>query len=1092
MNETPSGGTAQQRRPAAGAVRPELAEALRAQGADGERALGLLLDAAYMLDHRDDFQRASEVAHSCVRGALDSVLKLAGEDFPGPQRAARALKEAAGAVADSWHERGKVPPGLVDSLLAAVEEVRAQEADQGGFRVRQVEHLVLEQTRQEMGLAEKRAARDSWSTFYSAASAVLHGSNSTVDAGRQLAGVVAALEELFLGLPERADRLRELAGQQCPSQQDADEVARMTDPRAGAYFFRAAVSDRWLGLLPVERLLPEERRWPAAPYLRRLLARDPELVCAWVQARLEAISGQGAGALSQAVSVVAEGGAAAGALLERMVREYPERYVQVRVADWAHDVPVSDRDGVWVRVVERVLGSAEFTKQEEWETGQLLAALQATAHPEGRLRGGGDRLGVIIRSSLAGVLAGHLERNGAPLEVELCNDLGSAEEVRSAHSAAVVLMRAVLDLALAEARLGVPVDQRLQAVRRKPVGAQVRARLVAVHLAESFTVDAESGAAAAWWREAVEAAGQIGCGRWPCADVSDFVALVAGVCPDESREVLKGALVQGLGIPPAQREISEWEGVDEPVPDAWRIVRGFSAVLPDEVLAGWRPVLSALQQRFGQAPARPESVVKFESWVESHGGLSLDTFAALAQEQGPAAAVAELADTAVPRLESDEDGDEVRAGLLGELVAQDPARWAGAPAEVAAAAGRPTLQAAYFNALHRAAGEDALEKSVVAQVTEAAFAVRPLQGGQGRTAQLAMVVSNLLHRTWSGGGSVQDDAEAVAWLSGLVEGWAVPRLGSHSPLFEAVYEPGGSALLSLIVWGTRSERDGSGLPEGLTAVLDSLLTGEPDDRALAVIGFVLGQLWRADTEWVEGHAGALLPLNESWRPARVWLARGRQLDHRLLASLDRSGLFDVLAGWEASGEGEGSLDKTLNALLQESMPLGPPAGFLTGLADRTGGAQAISTMLSLLATALGNVSEEDREWAQRRAVELWQTVLDARLPCEALRGAGRFAFAETFDEDTWLELTARTVAQQPDLDDSDRVVKRAARTPDSAYAQVIAAAALGTAPVDGHWRGEIIRYAGDLFAGASEGGSEYEVLRVALINAGAIEAAYRD
>ncbi|QXQ94862.1 hypothetical protein [Streptomyces sp. WY228] len=1050
----------------------------------------LLLDAAYVLDRPDSFHRAFEVALSCVRGAMDSVLKLAGEDFPGPQRAARALEDAAGAVADSWSEQGEVSSDLVDSLLATVREVRAQKADRGGFRVRQVERLLFEQTRQEMGLAEQQGARDSWSAFYSGASAVLHGSNSTVDARQQLAGVVAAMEELFLGLPDRADRLRELAVLECPSQQDADEVARMTDPRAGAYFFRAAVSDRWLGLLPLERLLPEERRWPAAPYMRRLLARQPGLVCAWGQERLEEIAGQGAGALWQAVSVVAEGGVAVGALLERIVREYPERYVQVRAADWAHDVPVADRDSLWVRVVERVLGSVEFTKREEWETGQLLASLKATALPEGRLRDDGDRLGVIIRSSLAGVLAGHLEQDDARLEVELCNDLGSAEAVESAHSAAVGLMRAVLDLARDEARLGVPVDQRLRAVRVKPVGTQFRARLVAVHLAESFTVDTQAGAGAAWWQEAVEAAGQVGCGRWPCADVSDFVALLSGQCPAESRESVDGALRQGLGTPPTQREISEWEGADGPVPDAWRIVRGFSAVLPAGVLAGWQPVLTVLQQQFGPAPARVEPMMKFDSWVESHGGLSLDAFAALAQAQGPAAAVAELAGAAVPRMDSDEDGNEERAGLLGELVAKDPTLWAGEPAEVAAAAGRPVLQAAYFNALHRAAGEGGLEEGVVAQVTEAAFAVRPLQGAQDGAARLEMVVSNLLHRTWNAGESVQAEAEAVAWLSGLVEGWTVPRRDSDSPLTKAVYGPGGSALLSLVVWGLRQARGGSGLPERLSAVLDPLLTGEPDDQALAVIGFVLSQLSQADADWAAGHAGVLLTLDEAWRPARGWLAHGRRRDHQLLAALDRSGLFDVLARWEAPGEGEGSLDKTLNALLQEEMPLGPAAEFLAALSGREGGAQTISVMLSRLATALTGAGEDDREWAQRRAVELWRTVLDARLPSEALRGAGHFAFAETFDEDTWLELTARTVAQQPDLDDSDRMVKRAARTPGSAYAQVIAAAALDTAPAGGYRRGEIIRYAGNLFAAASGGAPEYEALRVALINAGAIEVAY--
>ncbi|MCQ6556998.1 hypothetical protein NPS70_27995 [Streptomyces sp. C10-9-1] len=1060
--------------------------------------MGLLLDAAYVLDSPDGFHRANEIVQSCVRGALDSVLKLAGEDFPGPRRAARSLAEAAGAVADSWTGAGTVPPNLFDSLVAAVDEVRAQDADHGGFRVRQVEHLVLEQTRQEIGLAERQAARDSWSAFYSSASAVLHGSSSAGDARQQFGGAVAAMQELFLGLPERADRLRKLALLDSPGQRDADEVARMTDPRAGAYFFRAAVSDVWLELLPLKRLLPEERRWPAAPYMRRLLAKRPKLVCAWVEERLEDIAGQGAGALSQAVAVVAEGGMAAGALVARVVQEHPERYVLIRAAYWAYGVPVSERNGQWVTVVERVLGAREFAEREEWERRRLLGELSATAHPEGRLRSGKDRLGVIIRSSLAGVLAGHLAREDARLHAELCSDLGAVGEGESVRSAAVAVMRAVLDLALAEARLGVPVGQRLRGVRGKPVGVQFQDRLVAVHLAESFAVDAEAGATAAWWQEALRAAGQVGGGKWPYADVADFVTLVGEQCPEDLREAMEDALAQGFGTPPSQEEISAWEEVlPEPaLPDAWYVVRGLSPVLPAGVLAGWQPVLAVLQERFGAPPARPEPVVKISSWVESYGGLSIDTFAARVQAEGPAAAVAELAVTVVPRQEQDEEADGTRAWLLGDLVAQNPAGWAVGAAEVAAAAGRPALQAAYFNALHRAAGDGGLDTAVVVQVAQAAFAVRPSERSEAPgAAQLERVISNLLHRTWSAGESVgAAEAEAVAWLSRLVEDWTVPRQDSSSPMLKAVEEPGGSALLSLISWGLGQARDGNGLPEPVAYVLDPLLTDEPDDQALGVIGLALSQLCQADSAWTDRHADSLLTLDTTWRPARSWLVWGHQPDHQLLARLERSRLWDVLSGRKASGEGEGEgpLDKTMVALLQESMPLGRAEEFLAGLAGRPGGAEAISTMLSRLATAVDDAPEDDSEWARRQTAGLWRAALDAQLPPEALRGAGHFAFTKTLDEDTWLELTARTVAQQPDLNNSDHVTKRAARTPGSAHAQVIAARALDTAPGDGYRRAEIIHHAADVFAHAASGTPQHEDLRIALINAGAIEAAYDD
>lgn len=234
----------------------ECVSALQAQGGNGQRALGLLLDAAHVLNRPAEFRAPYEVAQSCLRGALDSVLSIAGEDFPGLRSATRAVSEAAGAVADAWRQQGRVGAGELDVLVGAIEELRAEQAERGGFRTRQIGHLVAAQTRQEMGLAETEAAR-SWSAFYSSASGVLHGSSSGADeARRQFEDVMAAMEQLFLGLPERADRLRELGRLEVPVQQDADEVARMTDPRAGMYFFSAAVSGRWLGLLPLYRLLP--------------------------------------------------------------------------------------------------------------------------------------------------------------------------------------------------------------------------------------------------------------------------------------------------------------------------------------------------------------------------------------------------------------------------------------------------------------------------------------------------------------------------------------------------------------------------------------------------------------------------------------------------------------------------------------------------------------------------------------------------------------------------------------------------------------------------------------------------------------------
>ncbi|WP_328687586.1 hypothetical protein OHA74_55425 [Streptomyces phaeochromogenes] len=992
-------------------------------------------------------------------------------------------------MADAWRQQGGVGSGDLDVLVGAVEELRAEQAERGGFRTRQIGRLVAEQTRQEMGLAETEAAR-SWSAFYSSASGVLHGSGSGADeARRQFDDVTAAMEQLFLGLPERADRLRQLSRLEVPGQQDADEVARFTDPRAGVYFFSTAVSGQWLGLLPLYRLLPEERRWPASPYLRRLLAQEPERVCAWVEEHLDAIRAQGPGALSQAVAVVCEAGMAACTLLTRIVRAQPDRFVLLRVAYWAVEIPVAERTGLWVAVLERVLRAREFTAHESWESGLLLRSLVGSAHPGGRLRTGQDRLSVIIRFALAGVLADHLGDEDSRFQAEFVNDLGEVTLADPPHAIVVTLMRAVLDLALIEARLGVPVAQRLRGVHSKLPATEHRARLVAVHLAESWSLDGDHlHAAAQWWQAAIDAAREMGGGKWPSADLADFLALLDARCPQQLRARLEAALADGLGVPPVAEEIRAWaDAFPGPVPRRWRIVRGLSPVLPEAVCAPWQPVLALLEEKYGSPGERPEPVVKITDWVESYAGLSLEAFAARAQADGAAAAVSELAAAPVPRDDDDGDGgDGARAGLLGELVARDLDIWAADPAAVAAAA-RPALQTAYFNALHHAAASGCFSPGQVGPLAEAAFAVRPQEAGAREAERLQLVISNLLHRTWNSGASLgAAEADAVAWLRALITGWSTPRLDTSSPLGVATAAPGGSALLSLAAWGMQhAVRTGEGLPGQLTTVLEELLGAEPDDQALAVIGFGLAQLHQCDPVWVTDHADALLSLDAVWRPARSWLAHGGN-DPALLAQLDRVGLWQALC----APLGEGALDRVFLALLNEAEPLGPAGVFLAGLAGCAGGVEAVSMMLSRLATYTTRHAGAGSEVAERAAV-IWRAALDARLPAAALQGVGHFAFADSLDQDIWLELTAASIAQQSGLEDADHVAERAARTPHSPAAQLIAAAALDHGPVDGHRRTETIRHAASLFAHVPATDTpEREALRRALINAGAIEDAY--
>ncbi len=1077
-------------------VSAELSMALTAQGPHGERALNLLRDAAAVLSDPARWNAPYEVAQSCCRGAIDSILNLAPKDIEGIEAAKDAVTDAAKAAVEAWRTVDQIPEGLLDALAAAVDALRAEEGNPGGRRVRQIGHLVQELTRQEMGLAEAEAVRNSWTRFYRDTSGVLHGSGATPEESRErFEGVVAAFEQLFLGLPKRAERLRQLALSEQPSPQDAAEIASMSDPRAGSYFFRAAVSRHWLGLLPLDRLLPEASRWPALPYLRRQLAADPSQVCAWVDQHLAAIEARGPGAVGMAVGLVAEAGMAACGVLQQIARARQDRHVLLRISYWARDVPVSERAGQWVRIVEDVLRQPSFGAQESWEAAQLAGALAQTAHLEGRLRPDGDRLGVIIRSALASVLAGHLSE-ADKWEFSLVNDLREISLVDPPHSVLFTLMRAVLDLAREDARLNVPLSERLRGLDNKLPACPAADRLRAVVLLESYAQDwADAAPSGAWWEQALALAGRLVAAGSPRADVADFLALLKDACSDRHRAELHSVLAQRLGQAPSAQEISDWKNAYEtthtPLPPAWRTVWELSQVLAPEVLEPWQPLLGMLTALAGQpAPARPEPVMRVTSWIESHGGLSAEAFAARAAQEGPAAAAGHLATAAVER--TDVDASDARAGLLSDLVAQDPQVWArDADGVAAAAAGDPAALAAYFNALHRAAREGKIADGQLAAIALAAFAARPAAGQDTPGArQLERVICNLLHRAWDNGLLLEDASGATEgaaeWLEGLVTGWTQPRTDTGQPLLAAIDQPGGAALLSLIARALQqAQRTGQGLADPVRGVLARLLEGEPDDQALAVIGFCLAQLAHVDAYWAEEHADQLYPLDVPWRPAATWLRHGRP-HSGILARLDRTMLLQTAA----DPDGIPTLAKIILSFLTGSDALGPAPALLTELGAQAGGPQAVSELLSRLAQAVIRC-EETSPWPEQAAA-LWRCALEAQLEPAALTGAGRFAYADRLDDAAWLDLTARTVARQPEVEAPYAVAERAAHHPDSADALLIAAAMLA-AQVDVFHRQEIQGHAARLFAqNTTEGTAEHEQLRIALINAGAIEAAYKD
>ncbi|WP_141726132.1 hypothetical protein [Actinacidiphila rubida] len=1099
---------------AATVLRTDLAEALRGQGDNGQRAVDLLRAAHKLLTDPGLLPASAEVAQSCCRGALDSIFKIVGES-PGIQTAQRSVVKCAKALVAAYGEREDLAGALSD-LADAVAELEAEEAFPGGARIRQVGSLVLRQTGREAGAAERIAARESWTKFYQDTSGVLHGSASSPERAEAVfIGLIAAIDQLFLGLPERAARLRAIAMLERPTAADAREVKLMTDPRAGDYFLRAAVSADWLELLPAERLLPDGSRWPAMPYLQRLLTRDPQLVCAWVRGQMSALKALGPSAVALAARLLIDAGMTASPIMREVLRAAEgDRRVSEAVAWWACRVPVEDRNRQWIAVLEGVLADAQFTGWETWESTRLLLALAEAADPE-RVQQDQGKRAAGARHALAGLVRQYVEGDRLASWKARTIDLAHTAVDDDRYSTFLApLMRALLDHASAEARHGTPLEVRTGAMTAS-TGDDIQIKLMTAHLSQSAAFDcATSGPAmATWWDTAVDLAGRVVQSQVVHPESWDFIELVVQQCAPERLPALEQALAEGVGPAPTTTEIDRWctEQAAEraPLPARWHVVWKLAPLLPAAVLTSWTLLLQILNNISGPA-ARPAAPTVTIAVGEPHGGLPVAALAVQAQQDGPAAAVASLVGAAVAERHGETERD-LHAGVLSELVSASPQLWASDPEGVATSARSTSVRAAYFSALDEAFRREELDAAThLEAVATAAFAVRPDEGRDDSAAdRLRRVVCRLLQRSWNADippGHVT--APAVTWLIAQVTRWAHLPVNApgRDPLEVALNTTGGAALNALLTWGGKQAGNAHGhLPTPVTQVVDTLLHQRPaHGPALSMIGANLTWLHALAPGWTYTHADSLFALDQPWRPARTWLRHG-QYHSSIMSRFNQEDLKTTLTlpvsdhpraqpDTKAINreQAQAAVEYVTSALIDTAAPLGDAAQFLTSLAARTPrGPDAVSQILSSLGHTVASESLDPA--VVDFAVALWRSVLNAHVPADALRGTGSFARCRFMDDQTWLELTAMTAAQQPNLVYRRAIAQRAAEHPQSAAAQAVVTGLL-TVSSEPHWEDlEVVRYARQILDAARSGpGPGWTPLQRALIDAGHVEAAFSD
>ncbi|MBK3584356.1 hypothetical protein JHN49_11685 [Streptomyces sp. MBT57] len=987
----------------------------------------------------------------------------------------------------------------LDAEFAAVEEAfaafRYEQANDWEYRARKVSKLVYQQTRREPGAVEILAIK-AWSDFYKDANVTVHGESADTElAASTLRKIIAAIEQLFVDLPDRALRLRELVNLSQPTQEEADEVSRITDPRANSYFFEKATSAAWLGLLPDDKLLPESERWTAASYFERLAAEDPECVLAWLDARLGAITKLGPAATAQTVRLVRVLGAAASAFVLRLMKTNGTDGLLLDIHYWAVDVPARERNGQWVSVVTRVLKSAAATSWlDPWEAQQALKELKAAgARPEDD----GPEISVanLVRQGLAEVMAAGLNSPDSVSEFEIENDLRSVGATHPGESLVRLIARACLDFARYEAECGLALGVRTRQWSGVLPAGPVLDRLVAVHLLE-VPPGNESDV---WWEAALGVMSGLGAMGRTTADLSDFLRAVNNACSEARSPQMETALANGLGAPPdaAGLEAGRQALKDrKPLPTVWFMVWSLSSILPASVLALWQPVLDLFAERFGTPPERPAPLWEVISAVR----VPEDGFAELSAAAGSDGAVAAarmLVVEAEPGNTGRERDDE--EALLSTLVSEAPETWMADPEQVSAELANLHLQAAYFAAVENqiTSGRTSADAETICRTVLAMWDLVPVAdspAADARGAQrLELSFCRLLRTAWSRDIDLGEaGAEVAVWLDGIVAAWTAPTQSTADPAVVMSESVGGFALLALIRWGSHRSRIEGAPPVEMTARLDAILDAAPDDRALAAIGWDLTPLHRHANRWFADRRAELLSLDETWRPARTWL-KYRPVNVDVFGQIDPAQLQALLCSPDVDQEAS----RCAHAFLVAPDVLGPIEGFVSALAQRDTGPAAVSRLLSRAARMLPkDGSGEDLE---DNAFRFWRAVLALEVVegRAHLYGAGAFSFARGLDDRTWLELTRRTVEQTPLVEAPDHVARRAAQHPQSTDARAILTGLLplcdGAAPSDlAPYRGaEIARSAHSAWQASARGSDGRKALGEALVrHAGIVDAAF--
>ncbi|MCG7523825.1 hypothetical protein MHW47_05100 [Streptomyces sp. OfavH-34-F] len=1061
-------------------VNDEVAGLIKRAGKQGQTPLGTLLTALDAADVPDVLEPKAGLGaqverllripepylpvlpdplpeYETVCGLLDLVKELPAlppEGDAAHQRVVETLRRVRQARQESGAAEAAARPDDLDGLRNAWAYHEREKQNGGGFRRRQLTHLLVQRNGDVPGDGEEEALR-AWSKFYQRTSGTLHGGGTDEASTRRLfADLLAHVEQLLLDLPALAPLLVRLARTEAPTAEDAAAVAAFHQPRAIRWFFSNAVSPGWLGLVSTARLLPQAEYWSAQSYLERVAREDPQRVLDWIQLHQGAFTGVDPVVLGGLLRVARAIGKASASVVRAVVDQDDAVEVLWRqLVVWLVDIPAGERDVDWVETAKRVLlHVAEHPDGQYWELQALLRDLQCAAYgPDGA----GEAVVVrAVRSAVKAVVEAAVTSGAERADLDLADDLRQvvAADDFGGASATRIAVRARLDFARTEFQHGVTLAERTSGWPSLPGPSRWADRVLAAHLLEALPPQHDDSEASQSWLAAARGLlTRVGDVKMVGADIFDLVATSLDRCPPAALPELEEDLAAAFGPAPTGAALDAGRSAladgTVPAPARWYVVWSLSPLLPASVLAPWRPAVDAVTSLLGPAPAKPEPRFRIVPYLDTLTAAGQE-LAASATSQGAPAAAALL----LQRQQTGSLSPDYARNVLGRLVATDAALWAADVPAVTAALVDHTLQHAYLAALRPLLDADPCPLPDREATTRAVIAALwDLFGAPGVEAsvmlQAQQTLCMALSKAWTHHVDLGDMSVALTgWLETAVAAWTEPTTPADGPLSVALWETGGLALDALIRYGLTFAVAPAELTVAVETLLDGILAEGTDGRALAVVGQHLPALIQHAPRWTDRHQADLFDLDKTFVPAVFGLNSRRPLDAagmRILQRLDPV----KLAAYLARTNGDDPTPTPLWAycaalLLARPADLGGRSEFLAVLMTCDGGPPAISRLLGDAERLLPRTATPERAADVEQGVELWRGILALDLPGSAghLHAAGNFAHTAALDNAVWLELTAQTLERTTDITRITAVARRAARHPDREAAHRILAA----------------------------------------------------